>query len=57
MQEVNDILQSDCFCDSMTDFVYEPYGHVFTGNLDIVSNPSLESIFAFATKHRLSKPM
>lgn len=57
MQEVKDILQSNCFCNSMTNFIYEPYGHVFTGNLDIVKNLSLKSLFAFGAKHRLSKSL
>jgi len=55
IQEVVGILQSDCSCDSMTSFVYEPYGHVFTGNLDIINDPGLRAIFAYGTKHRLSR--
>ena len=57
IQEVNDIIENDCFCDSMTDFIYEPYKHVFTGNLDIINSPSLKSMFSYGTKHRLSKSL
>ena len=57
MSDVNDILNGSCSCDTMNGFIYAPYGHVFTGNLNIVRDPSLRTLFGHGTKHRIPKPM
>ena len=57
MRDVNDILNSSCSCETMHDFIYAPYGHVLTGNLNIVRDPNLRTLFAYGTKHRISKTM
>lgn len=41
-----------CNCRS-SKFIYDPVGHVITGNLDIVSNCKLKSLFSYGAKYRL----
>ena len=55
MEEVSNIIQNNCSCDLMPDFIYQPYGHILTGNLDIIKNPELKELFSYGAKHRLPK--
>ena len=49
-------LRSDT-CDCQTKyapFVYEPHGHVHTGNLEIIENEDLNSVMSMGAKYRLT---
>ena len=57
LSDIEKILSSDCKCADHSDFIYQHYEHVMTGNTDFVSNPNLKNLFSLGTKHRVSKPM
>ncbi len=44
-----------CSCANYSEFVYEPTGHVITGNLDIIPEGPLRNIFSKGAKYRLPK--
>ena len=49
--QIRSILDSSCSCTS-SPFLYEPRGHVLTGNLDIVTDDSLRLLMSYGTKYR-----
>ena len=55
LQDVRDILSNDCICTIKHDFIYEPYGHIMTGNLSIVDDENLRSLFQYGAKHRIPR--
>ena len=48
---MNNILGTECKCEN-SPFLYEPHGHILTGDLSLVSNDSLRHIMSFGTKFR-----
>ena len=51
----NDLLIDSCDCrESFSAFLYEPHGHVHTGNLDIISNTKLRDVMSKGAKFRLT---
>ena len=54
---IKSICESKCACseDNYKNFIYEHYGHVFTGNLDLVQNEDLRKVMQFGAKFRLDK--
>ena len=53
INDIKNIVTSDCACDLHKSFVCEDYGHVFTGDLNLVENDTLKEVMQFGTKFRL----
>jgi len=56
-QDVMHIMNNPCSCSKRQSFVYPHYGHVITGDLDIVDDEDLRQLFSFGTKHRIPKSL
>ena len=55
IEEIQKVASSTCVCSEYPSYVYEPYGHVLTGNVNIIANEKLRRLFKFGTKFRLPK--
>ena len=45
------ILESDCSCERSS-YIYEPHGHIITGDLSFITNNTLRDVMQFGTKFR-----
>ena len=52
ISSIKKIMESPCNCES-SPFKYEPLGHVITGNLEFITNPSLRNIMSYGCKYRI----
>jgi len=50
-QNIHEILDENCLC-SQSPFIYQPVGHVVTGNLGIVDDQKLRSVLSKGAKFR-----
>ena len=57
LELIKSICERDCVCHAYKDFVYEHYGHVFTGNLELIQDPDLRNVFKFGAKFRMNNNM
>ena len=57
LDDIKEIVAKDCLCQdkSLDKFVCNAYGHVFTGDLDIVEDSNLRNIMKFGSKFRLEQ--
>lgn len=51
IDNIKSLINSPCKCES-SPFIYNPLGHVITGDLDIISNPNLKTIMSYGCKYR-----
>lgn len=51
-EEIQKILNENCKCEH-SKFVYSPYGHVITGNLDIIQDEHTRDMLSKGAKHRM----
>ena len=57
LQNLNiDDLKADCTC-SHSHFVYNPAGHVMSGDLKIVNNYKLRQLLSIGPKYRETQPI
>ena len=49
--QIKAIMNKDCNC-SHSPYIYEPHGHVITGNLDIIPDDNLRLLLSYGTKFR-----
>ena len=49
--QIRTILDNDCSC-SHSPYIYEPHGHIITGNLDIIPDNTLRLLLSYGTKFR-----
>ena len=52
--DIKRIIENDCDCET-SQYVYQPHGHVISGNLNIVENTELRSLMGYGRNYRLPK--
>ena len=51
-KELTDLMDSHCNC-SHSPFLYQPLGHIITGDAGIIKDRTLQKLFAFGAKYRI----
>ena len=55
ISEIQDILNNSCICDSKPDFVCHAYGHIVTGDLEVVENHDVRFLLKKGAKFRIPR--
>ena len=53
MDEARNILSNKCTCEDRAAFVNSSYGHIFTGNLEVIEDPRLRQLMSKGAKFRI----
>ena len=53
IMDIKDIISSKCCCNDYNQFICDPYGHVFTGDLNLIEDVALKEIVKFGSKFKV----
>ena len=53
LSDISNISTSACICSSKPDFIYAPFGHIVTGDLNVIDDVHLRNVMARGVKFRI----